>query len=210
MMNAGNKRLILLLLALSMLVCGVIGGTLALNDTPDEMKYDVNVLCYNTEEGKYNLPLWGANAYKPFSDVLWCPGYTKIVYLKVINNEAFAVKYSLDLVVESTEFGQTMEYAVIHSDLKAPNATHPTSWTEFAGNNSSVLSKGTYPLLPAPTKTIETTDSTTIETNLAAGAFEYVALAIHMDEDANNDYKNKQMKLNFKLVVEAETGPDNQ
>ena len=197
MMNAGNKRLILLLLALSMLVCGVIGGTLALNDSNDTMDYNVKLLCYNPDTKEYDLPLYGESAYSPFAtDVVWCPGYTEIVYLKLTNGEAFPVDCELDIVVKENGFGKTLSYAVIYG-MQPTTKGHPTNWVDFKAkaNISKTLENSSY------------TVTSKVELDPGDRSSRYYALAIHMDENATNEYKNVSMEMNFLLNVTAEKEP---
>lgn len=209
-MNAGHKRLKLLLLTLAILACSVValGGTLASNDSINTMDYKVSLLCYNPATNQYDLPVYGENAYHPYTaDVLWCPGYTKIVYLKIVNEEEFPVESELDIIFESNGFGKMLSYAVIYG-LQPNTQNHPENWAEFKdrANISGVLEKNA---LLAPNRSSYKVAKLAQLDPDEKGA-RYYALAIHMDEKTPNEYQGQSMDLNFYLRVNAkyETGFD--
>ena len=207
MMNAGNKRLILLLLALSMLVCGVmaLGSTFAtqvnksdgldkqyIANNDNNLNYKIN-LTYHTIEDETPKPFLTS---APFTSAPWCPGYTKVVYLTIKNNEAFPVECILTIDDGDSELGKVMSYAVIDT----PDASY-NNWDDFkkdvdraghlADENPTVFN---YPATSP----------------LTAGQTATYALAIHMDEEANNTHQNQTMNMTFKLKINADysTGYD--
>ena len=202
MMNAGNKRLILLLLALSMLVCGVmaLGSTFAtqvnksdgldkqyIANNDNNLNYKIN-LTYHTIEDETPKPFLTS---APFTSAPWCPGYTKVVYLTIKNNEAFPVECILTIDDGDSELGKVMSYAVISSP-----ASSYSSWGTFktdAGSNAGHLSDNNPTVFNYPATS-----------PLAAGQTATYALAIHMDEEANNTYQELKMNMKFNLVLNAD------
>lgn len=198
MRNAGNKKLRLVLLALALLSLSVValGGTFANQVIYDELKgdfsenstldYKVDVKYYDSAKQSYTEDLLTSSV---FDSTLWCPGYTKIVYLKITNNEAFPVDCTLNMTVNETGFDDTLRYAIINENLKAEDAEHPKNWKDFAVDNSFLLSKTTHTLIDK--KTFGNNDS------------QYYALAIHMDENATNQYQNQKLDMTFNFSVNA-------
>ena len=145
-------------------------------------------------------------------DMFWCPGRTEIIYLKLENNEAFPVNCTLKLSVSESGFGNTLSYAVMPG-LKAGDAL-PANWDAFVNNAGDVtgvlkntkssdqayaLHKGYIELSPAVADGEENVHNDEA----------YLALAIHMDHNASNDYQEVGMKLQFFLQVDANSEPIN-
>ena len=205
MLKARSSRSVFLSSAILVLALGVmlIGGTFAWgvnyaeNDQAEELTgnqgYHVD-LQYRMKDSEY-ASLIGTNAAAFTSDMLWCPGKTEIVYLKLKNEEAFPVDCTLSLYVTNTGFDNTLTYAVIE-ELTPSSEDHPKNWSEFKdmANGDTVLSQGNHTLFTRQP--------------LAPSSGEYdLALAIHMAEDASSDYQRAEMYFNFKLQVEANFGP---
>lgn len=217
MMNAGNKRLILLLLALSMLVCGVmaLGSTFATTFTPSGNKntqYESDkTLNYNVEV-KYckNVAEKYASTFSPSEtlftqNVLWCPGKTEIVYFQVKNNENQVVECTMDLFVTKNEFTDVMQYAVVVADYVQNPTTHPADWKAFV---NATVDKKSKPLLVCSTND-DTVKNPVIKVALEPGATYSYALAIHMSETASNHYKEKELAMNIRFRVNANATPGN-
>ena len=208
MRNAGNKRLVLLLLTLAMLACGVmaLGGTFAaqvnksdgLNEqyianNDNNLNYNI-ALTYHTLDNDTEQPFLTS---APFSHTPWCPGYTKLIYLTIKNNEAFPVECILTIDDGNSKLGEVMSYAVVHNP-----ATSYSSWSAFKTSEGCIvghLSDANPTVFNYPANS-----------PLAAGQTATYALAIHMDEDASNDYQKLTMDMKFKLVLNADysTGYD--
>lgn len=210
MRNAGNKRLVLLLLTLAMLACGVmaLGGTFANQDsidrisdkTKEEIVYDANsnVLKYGVSvtyseklDGTYNDLFNG----KPFENTLWCPGYTKVIYIKVQNDEKFPVECTLDLKITKNDFGNMMAYAVISPD-EENKLPKPTNWYEFMTHERAKSSS----LLSQKNNVFD-------KVYVAAEAYKTYALAMHMEDQAGNEYKKAQLAMKFDFRVDANYEP---
>lgn len=199
------KRLGILLAALVVLGGGIlaINGTFASNVNYNSPKTELdssqnfNVSLEYLKDGKY-VSLFGD--VQPFSDSSkWCPGRSEIVYLKLSNNELFPINCTLALNVNETEFDDQLQYAILPVNLFADAAQHPASWREFvqaAKNNAEVLSQGTHHLINE--KTMLNPDENNAQ---------YIALCIHMNEDADSSYQNKKLSMNFSLRLDADFEP---
>lgn len=204
-MTKKSKKLFLLI-ALVVLAVGVtaLSGTFAtgVNYNESETKlegetnFNVDVQYVHSNSGSTEYAdLLTATAFSDSSK--WCPGRTEIIYLKLTNMEAFPINCTVDLNVTESEFDSVLSYSVMEGDLLADNKkSHPVNWADYvskAGNLSTVLSEGKHTLLDKKT--------------LIGNAPCYLALAIHMDENATNDYENKVMKMNFSLRFDADYAP---
>lgn len=210
MTNAGNKKLLVVLLALALFACSVmaLGSTFATQVKYEGeevslagngmLDYKVDIQFYTPEGNKDFLKV------SPLNGTVWCPGYTKIVYLKVTNNEAFPVDCELGMTVDQSGFGETLKYAVIYG-LKPNAEDHPSDWNAFY-DNANV--KGT---LKVQDKLDSKDYSHTVFDRAVFASSEtnsqYFALAIHMDENATNQYQNAELDLTFHFRVNADNKP---
>lgn len=215
MTNAGNKKLLALLVTLVLLAAGLIamGSTFAgqvnydddmvvLNTNKNVMTYKVDIECYDpsaTGNDPYVLSLMTNADVFTGNNVYWCPGKTEIVYLRITNNEKFPIDCSLDMNVEESGFDNVLSYAVIPEDLKTGTVTHPANWREFMG---AATVNGTL--------TVGSEDKNLLFENapIEAGGVRYYAVAMHMDEKATSEYQGKTLEMTFDFRVNAnyETG----
>lgn len=201
MTNAGNKKLLVVLLALALFACSVmaLGGTFAtqvdkegttlIEDTngPTVLNYKVALTYSDSPEGTSNNLL----SVKPYANTLWCPGYTKIIYVEVVNNEAFPVECTLNFDVTANGFDDKMTYAVLAPDSNG-ELTQYSNWDSFytaAGTKSDLKELREYPIFT--------------DLPLTSEASTTYAVAIHMSEDASNQYQNKQLAITVDFRVDA-------
>lgn len=208
MANPKKINLRVLLVALALLACGTmaLGGTFATRLDLDggaattlptnSPHYEVDVKYH--ANGSYSTSLLSNGAIFT-KDVPWCPGYTKIVYLEVTNNEAFPVECSLNMNVKTTGFGNNLKYAVIPRNLKAADVDHPDNWAEFEkmANGSTVLKQGDNYIFENIYLSFLDGEKT-----------KYFALAIHMDKTTSNHYQGKKLKMNFEFRVNTNWEPN--
>ncbi len=123
----------------------------------------------------------GSIAQNNNAETLWEPGKTQVAYLMIKNEGNLDLKYRVDVNVENVEKNlyEVMEYAII------PDAQNGevTSWTSGTSVKEGVNPTGFE------------------DVSLGAGKEHYFALAIHMKEEANNDYMNGI--VNFDIIVNA-------
>lgn len=206
-MTGGYRKIKLFSLMVALIVAGlaVVGGTWAWGVDytrgskedllpSDNSEYNVAFQYYS---GNDYTAAKATNIFSNISNAAWCPGKTEIIYLKLENNEKFPVSCTLSLEVSNNQFDNVMSYACIKgTDLKAANANHPPKWTEFysmAQMNPIVLKDGSNILVERQSLSFADT----------SGDDYYLALAIHMDENASSDYMGKSMSVQLKLQVDA-------
>lgn len=200
MKNAGNKRPILILLALAIILFSgmALGSTFAsqVNKTDGQDQLDAT-------DGKYNVVVKyhdGTGYTKSLDDktpvltkdILWCPGYTKIVYFQLTNEEAFPVECTLTMTAKESDLNQALTYAVL-GNLQPDSANHPKSWKEVTAEKSQLESGKQVAIIK--------------EATLVDDTSQYCAIAIHMDENAGNQYLNKSVDIDFQLVINANYKP---
>lgn len=199
MTKTKSTKRALLLSALSLLMCVsmLIGSTFAwFTDSVTSAgnkivagALDVQLLMDADRDGTYDdisnsaSPIFGEGsiAQSDNAETLWEPGKTQVAYLAIKNNGNLDLKYTVGLNVQdvSKHLYEVMEYAIV---ADADKDTPVTSWTS---GKSVVVG----------------TQSVSGDVELKAGATHYFALAIHMDEQAGNEYQGGE--VNFDLTVLA-------
>jgi len=127
---------------------------------------------------------------------LWEPGKTEIVYLAVKNAGNLALNYNIVLDVKNAETN-TIELEKALSYAILPNVTAETSFYSWA--NIQAIEGAEIGNVPVGTTTAAPNGA------LLAGEVDYFALAVHMDEEAGNEYQNQELLIDVK--VEAKQMP---
>ena len=156
----------------------VVAGTL---DVQLLMDADVDGTYENIGDSASPIFGEGSIAQNNNAATLWEPGKTQVAYLAIKNNGNLDLKYTVGLNVQnvSKDLYKVMEYAIV------PDADANNKVTAWNGGNSVVVG----------------TQSVSGGVELKVGETHYFALAIHMDEQAGNEYKGGQ--VNFDLTVLA-------
>ena len=184
-MNMKFKRVMLLATLLVMTLSAVTGGTIAWftdnvtsannvitsGNLDVELEYSKDFQNWNTVEGKSDL----------FSDHLWEPGYTEVVYLRLTNKGNLAIKYALNMLFTETEgtnvYGETfklsnsLKYAVVDA-----NAAYATRDAARSAAEASAVTLSAY-------------KGTGIMTE--QNDFATVALVVYMPEEVGNEANAK-------------------
>jgi len=213
MRMVGNRKLWLLIALLAVaLGAAAYGGTFSSQVSytgeetgiADDTSYQVAVEFlhsnnYNASNIKYS-DLLASAAFTDASS--FCPNRTEIIYLKLTNQEAFPINYSLALKVKENGFGDALTYAVISGqDLLADQKkAHPANWAAYllmADAAPSVLSvTGEDQAHPVADKVL-----------LEPGGVSHLAVAVHMDENAGNEYQDKKLNMQFAVRFDADYQP---
>ena len=128
--------------------------------------------------------------------LVWEPNQTEIVYLAVENAGNLAFNYNVILNVTNANadsaqmaaLENVMSYAVV-SGLEAPGST-VNSWENILGLTNVETGK-------VPAGEIVAAENGA----LTGGSTDYFALAVHMDENAGNEYQGAALNIDVKVVA---------
>ena len=125
----------------------------------------------------------------------WEPGMTQIVYLGVQNKGTLALNYNFILDVTDAGLVGSLEYAALNG-TRAADMQGITTWEEVVDKATSdmpttggvgdvVAGNTTF----APGRVLEPEETA------------YFAMAVHMKEDADNDYQNGSITIDVNLIA---------
>ena len=157
---------------------------------------DVKLLMWNGTEyeniGDNGSAIFGKDsiAQDNNAQTLWEPGKTQIAYLAIENAGNLDLKYQVTLNVSGDDKNlyEVMEYAIFANAKVSENTDDLVTEEEWDAATGLPVSLGAQ---------IVSEESVSLE----AGATHYFALAIHMQEEANNDYQGAE--LDFDITVFA-------
>ena len=205
------SSIISLILCISMLL----GTTMAwFTDTASNIgnrirtgDFGVDLLKYYAEDGKYNtiknregdIFVTDDSKDERLNGILWEPGKTEVVLLQVENTGNLALNYNIILdVTNETDVAleKALSYAIIPNvgdgedipeDVTSYSSLNITSWNDILaqGAETGVVPAGTTKAAPNGA--------------LLADESDYFALAVHMDEDAGNEYQNQSIVIDVKV-----------
>ena len=126
-----------------------------------------------------NSPVFDTNA-------LWEPGRTEVVYLSIKNEGNLALKYSVavETIKQSSEDLEELLGCMTYVITPGAKYGDVTAW---AGNGVSVV-----PGLNA---------TQADDVMLKPGAEHFFAISIHMAEEAGNEYQNKSLTFDVKVLA---------
>ena len=159
---------------------------------------DVQLLMYNGTEyvdiSESEKPIFGEDSLiSDWEDVnyLWEPGKTQIVYLCVKNAGSLALKYNVLVDVEDKGLIGSLDYAIIDGVTKDDaDALAITSWSELLSVD------GVQGALVESGRTVAAENGA-----LESDSCDYFALAIHMNEEAGNEYKDKSIVVDISIMA---------
>lgn len=125
--------------------------------------------------------------------VLWEPGKTEIVYLAVANEGNLALKYNIVLDITDNGLAGALEYAIIDG-AKATDLAVATKWADieaYAGAQIGDMPTGRQ--VAAPNGQLE------------EDGIDYFALAVHMKEEAGNEYQEKDIVIDLQVQATQAT-----
>lgn len=129
-------------------------------------------------------PIFGENGIANPANNIWEPGKTEVLYFSIKNVGSLALKYRVALEAKGGELIDVIDYAVA-TPANNEKYGYVTSWTEGTdlklGNNSVAVGEDTNGLAPN-------------------GEY-YFAVALHMEEEAGNDYMNKDFTFDIKVIA---------
>ena len=121
------------------------------------------------------------------SETLWEPGKTQIVYLGVRNVGSLAVKYNVIVDVTDNGLASALEYAIVDG-ATAADLANVTSWAQ--------LTASAAPAPVQPGRQVAAPNG-----RLDVGETDYFALAVHMKEDAGNEYQDKNVIIDVAVTA---------
>lgn len=159
---------------------------------------DVQLLAYDGSDYKdvneipnSPLPLFGSGETANGNNhkTLWEPGKTQVAFLRIENKGNLALKYQVEVQVvnpsDSNNLYQALSYVVV-PDATTENGDPSFTWNEISANKRTV----------------------DVGTNIAAtdvpmqpNDIHNFALAVHMNEEAGNDYKNGKVEFYIKVLA---------
>ena len=121
----------------------------------------------------------------------WEPGKTEIVYLAVENTGSLALKYNILVDVEDERLAGSLKYAILDKATKADaDAAGIASWADIL----TVEGVQTGDVLPG--RTVAATNG-----SMPKETIDYFALAVHMDEQAGNEYQDKSIRIDVNVIA---------
>lgn len=133
---------------------------------------------------------------------LWEPGKTQIVYLGVQNKGSLALKYNILLDVTDNGLVGALEYAVLDG-AQASDLADVTDWEALKameGAQTGDIAAGRT--IAAPNGCLDEI------ANGTKGETDYFALAVHMKEDAGNEYQGKDITIDVTVVATQATAEE--
>lgn len=125
--------------------------------------------------------------------ILWEPGKTEIVYLAVANEGNLALKYNIVLDITDNGLAGALEYAII-AGAKATDLAAATKWADvktYTGAQVGDMPTGRQ--VAAPNGKLE------------ENGIDYFALAVHMKEEAGNEYQEKDIVIDVQVQATQAT-----
>ena len=173
---------------------------------------DVQLLMFNGQNyeniGETGNPIFGAEdslvAKNDNANTLWEPGKTQIAYLAIRNAGNLALKYNVLVDVVDNGLASALEYAIIPMDgAVTSNVPAVANWEAIkaiAGVTVGELANGRF--IAAPNGCLDEI------VNGVANETDYFALAIHMKEDAGNEYMTKGAAIDIVVTATQTTAED--
>ena len=136
--------------------------------------------------------------------ILWEPGKTEIVYLGVRNEGTLALKYNIILDIIDGGLIGSLKYAILDG-AKAAGLSAVDSWAAIQGIQGVQIGD-----VKAGTITVaENGRLADVAEGIADKETDYFALAVHMDENAGNEYQGKTVTFNILVnATQAEAEED--
>lgn len=131
----------------------------------------------------------------------WEPGMTKIVYLAVQNKGSLALNYNIILDVKDGNPGLvgSLDYAILDGK-KASDISSAKSWNDIKaieGVQTGQVAEGK--VTAAPNGTLDEI------VNGTANETDYFAFAVHMNENAGNEYQGGSVAIDVNVVAKQAT-----
>lgn len=131
--------------------------------------------------------------------ILWEPGKTEIVYLAVENKGSLALNYNIQLDIIDGGLVGSLQYAVLDG-AKAADLVGVDTWTALTALTDQVGWIADGRTTAAPYGKLLASDA-----QEGGEDIDYFALAVHMDEEAGNDYQGKSIDIDVTVIAKQAT-----
>lgn len=211
-MNKRTMRQALGINLLAMLLCTamLIGTTFAwFTDTASSGinriqagTLDVDLLMYKETADEYvSIADGTGDIFNETDDGMWEPGKTKIAFLAVENKGNLALRYNI--LIDVTDFGLagSLDYAIMdgltQNDFEAAGMTSWAAILAASGIQTGTLAAG---------KTTAAPYGVLLPANGAdEDGRDYFVIAVHMREDAGNEYQDKSVTIDVNVAATQHT-----
>ena len=202
-----KRALICSLITLALCFTMLAGATFAW--FTDSVKSHSNVIAAGNLKADLLLDAEGDGSYRSIAGVdgaifspaevaqnstatLWEPGKTQIAWLAVANAGNLAMKYNIVLDVTDRGIAPALEYAIIDGATAAEYASL-SSWNDLLADATATGPVPAGRTIAAPYGRLD------------AGETDYFLFAIHMREEAGNEYQGKDALFDLTLVATQAT-----
>lgn len=133
-------------------------------------------------------------------DTLWEPGKTQIVYLGVRNNGNLALKYNIWLRIKNggkVKLNEVMEYAILDG------VTYEQAQEMGIGSYAEIKALDGVQTGVLPEGDVKTAERGCLDetVNGVKDEVDYFALAVHMKEEAGNEYQDADLTIDVTVVA---------
>ena len=134
-----------------------------------------------------------------FNYELWEPGYTDVKHVKIANVGNLALKYQLSIVPTGnvSALANVIDVYSIAPTTETTDLQHMAAQIASRADMSSMTKLGTLSDIFANNGKID------IKGNLMAEEYNTLTIALKMQEEAGNEYRNLAIGSGFKLVLNA-------
>ncbi len=121
----------------------------------------------------------------------WEPGYTDVACVKIGNEGTLALKYKLDIIVDGDagELADVIDVYYVADEEARTTLPTSTEGMEYIGTLSTVLNSAG--------------ENGIAHGNLVAGEADFATIALHMQENAGNEYQGASIGTTFDIVLNA-------
>ncbi len=121
----------------------------------------------------------------------WEPGYTDVACVKIGNEGTLALKYQLDIIVDGDagELADVIDVYYVADEEARTTLPTSTEGMEYIGTLSTVLNSAG--------------EDGVAHGNLVAGEADFATIALHMQENAGNEYQDASIGTTFDIVLNA-------
>ena len=159
----------------------------------------VDLIMYNGTEYE-SIAGNSGDIFSEAGDGFWEPGKTQVVYLGVQNKGNLALKYNILLDIKDGGLIGSLEYAIIDG-AKAGELDSISNWEDLKTRADAQTGDVTAGQIVAAQGGV--LDEVANDPSLTGdnGETDFFALAVHMKESATNEYEDKNIVIDIKVIA---------